>query len=119
MWLFEAEQLRSRMDQTVSTLKKTTYHGVESEHWNESQSLDRLNKSTGGVLALMEDHGGVTVDPRKKLMVKTKQHGSSTKYVKSVNSSLIKDYTDSPTNAKKNLTRTQKVIQGMSGMTVP
>ena len=36
MWLFEAEQLRSRMDNTVSTLKKTTIHGGESEHWNES-----------------------------------------------------------------------------------
>ena len=106
------------MDNTVSTLKKTSIHGGESEHWNESQMPDRLNKSSGEVLALLDDQGGMTLDPRKRITAKTNKHSSTFKNVKSINSSLIKDYSDSPPNPKKSLARTQKGNHGINGKTV-
>ena len=100
--MFEAEQLRSRMGQTVSTLKKPNYYqnggaGVTESSdlfFNESQSQDLLNRSS-----IMQQDGGHFSSSKRKTGGKDKQYAS--KYVKSVNSSyLMKDYTDSPSHDK-------------------
>ena len=79
---------------------------------------ERLNKSSGEVLGLLEDQGVMAFDPRKRSTAKTNKHGSTFKNVKSVNSSLYKDYSDSPPNAKKSITRAQKGNNGVNGKTV-
>ena len=103
MWMFEAEQLRSRMGQTVSTLKKPNYYQnggagtTESSDlfFNESQSQDMLNRSS-----VLQQDGGNFSSSKRKAGGKEKQYAN--KYVKSMNSSyLMKDYTDSPSHEKQ------------------